>query len=68
MKMLLTSFAFVALVATICFFQTNRVSNANYSVDVPPIIIKPPFKVLDTKSTPVIITIKTLPKTTTKSV
>ncbi|MEI8086754.1 MAG: hypothetical protein WCG93_11120 [Paludibacter sp.] len=68
MKKPLFIIAVVAFLATICFFQTNTVSNSNYSVDVPPIIIKPPFKVQGTNSTMMLINIEALAKTTTKLV
>ena len=68
MKKPLFIIAVVAFLATICFFQTNTVSNTNYSLDVPPIIIKPPYKVQGTNSTIMLINIEALAKATTKSV
>jgi len=43
MKKLLIAIVFIASVASI--FQPNRVDNSNYSVEIPPIVIKPPYKV-----------------------
>ena len=68
MKKSLSIIVAVACIATISFFPAHTVSNSKNLAGDPPVVIYPPLKVNGTKSTPVIINIRTLPRTTTRMV
>ena len=68
MKKAFSFIVVVACIAIISFFSTNTVSNSKNLAGDPPVVIYPPLKIQGTKSIPVIINIKTLPKTTIRLV
>ena len=68
MKKKLFILAAVAYIVTISFLPTSPVSNPKKIAGDIPVIILPPFKVMETESTPVNINIKTVPKGTFKTV